>query len=159
MLCTQIYWHTGHIWGHRTDPQYPCDWLLIPSLTLTTGPNYHYFFWLWTQASCHQLHLFIPVCTALDPNSESQKVFQRDRENFAFCLCTLQSKKKRVRGLGLKPPWLFILSPNQFFHGQSRKRERWREWDSERDGGVRFRGPVKSVALCFMKSKRKKKGW
>lgn len=26
-----------------------------------------------------------------------------------------------------------------------------REWDTERDGDVRFRGPVKSVALCFMK--------
>lgn len=43
---------------------------------------------------------------------------------------------------------------------KDRKREREvdrkREWDSERDGGVRFRGPVKSVALCFMK--RVKKG-
>lgn len=41
---------------------------------------------------------------------------------------------------------------------KDRKRDiqRKREWDSERDGGVRVRGPVKSVALCFMK--RVKKG-
>lgn len=47
-----------------------------------------------------------------------------------------------------------------FSTAKDRKREREREigivWDSERDGGVRFRGPVKSVALCFMK--RVKKG-
>lgn len=39
---------------------------------------------------------------------------------------------------------------------KKRETQRKSEWDSERDGGVRFRGPVKSVALCFMK--RVKKG-
>lgn len=37
-----------------------------------------------------------------------------------------------------------------------REREREREMGgSERNGGVRFSGPFKSVALCFMKGEKK----
>ena len=34
---------------------------------------------------------------------------------------------------------------------KKRERDTERETERERDGDVRFRGPVKSVALCFMK--------
>ncbi len=62
---------------------------------------------------------------------------------------------------GQKAPLEAVLSFSINFSisiGRKRGRvmQRMREWDSERDGGVRFRGPVKSVALCFMK--RVKKG-
>ena len=72
-----------------------------------------------------------------------------------------------ARGLHWKPFLAFLSSSISFSMAKDRegKRERERErdteekreWDSERDGGVRFRGPVKSVALCFMKRVKKKK--